>query len=79
MRIDGVKVIERLVRATVGLAVGVYIGVAVVTALIAESACKLACQASTPIGPVASVVMGACWPMTLPGLLHSIRFPVPAV
>jgi hypothetical protein len=55
--------------------VGAYLGMVVLTAAIAAPASKMACQASTPLGVGGSIVMGAFWPVTLPSLIHAIRYP----
>jgi hypothetical protein len=55
--------------------VGVYAAMTLATAVIARPALKMACEAATPIGVGESVVIGVIWPVTLPGLIRSIRYP----
>ena len=63
------------VKMAVSASVGAYLGIAVVTAAIAGPASKLACQASTPLRAGDCVLMGALWPLALPGLVHALRYP----
>ena len=71
--LPGVEVL--ISRRVVLVALGFYVGMGTATGLIAAPASKLACQASTPLSPIDSVVMGAEWPVTLLPLLHSLRYP----
>jgi hypothetical protein len=71
--LPGIEVL--ISRRVLLVALGFYVGMGVATALMAGPASQLASQASTPLTPTGSAVMGAAWPVTLPALLHPLRYP----